>query len=493
VPEEKFASLPAADPGSPGFRSVQPRSIFQRVVKPALHSGVAIICAASIAVNTVVVEGYAQTSPENPFIGDVANMPFLCHAPPPHPPHNGNPVCPVDPHTSGQSTHPDESSHADQGSPTVYVSPNLATAPNAVGFVEASPAAVRETVELAILAAPGQSPSPSPSPRPWYVPTEEDAADLYFTWVWSCILILATLGTFARNTMSAATDDGDLTEVQNGMLGKRVAGLTFNGLVIMVGNLFRIPIYLATYRLQKNKLLAQHPAGSTTPEINSRAAALSAASLWAIAMLAVQNELNLYVDGKIKNGEWKLWGNRRKLHRDILPEKGKIGDLMSEYFWHVNRIEFMNMTKNGKQIDVIIFPEFKRIGIPKTLVEIPSTLDLSGGQMRFPAEEIVEVNPNTWRTTKRPDILVNPAAFAQWPTKHVADKNSVWNLTGRGNFGYNIYKRPKYNDPKLTGEGVVAWKQVHGQALDLYPGPNVVWAVNALNPIYSSGLRSSVG
>jgi hypothetical protein len=53
----------ADDPGSARFRPVQPRSILKRAVKPALRSGVAIICAASIAVNTVVVKGYAQSPP----------------------------------------------------------------------------------------------------------------------------------------------------------------------------------------------------------------------------------------------------------------------------------------------------------------------------------------------------------------------------------------------------------------------------------------------
>lgn len=60
---DNSAATAAGTPGSPGFRPVQPGSVFKRLVKPVLRSGVVMICAGSIAMQTVTVSSYGQTIP----------------------------------------------------------------------------------------------------------------------------------------------------------------------------------------------------------------------------------------------------------------------------------------------------------------------------------------------------------------------------------------------------------------------------------------------
>lgn len=504
MPEAKFASLPAADPGSPGFRSVQPRSIFQRVVKPALRATVSVVCAGSIAVQAVTVSSYAQPghpagpnttrydqSANNGF--DAPLMPNSCAAPA----NPNNPQCPVS--ISEIEPAPPENNTGDQGASTYY-SAGPSTSGSNSAIVPISIGALNQLGHAAATDGLSQQPETSQANQPWYsFPSINDHNDLFFSWLWSFPgFVAVSAGLMAWTTISTTTDNGNIDDLRAAHQGK-VMGMAAAGLLTWLIHSMRIPIWLFTYNVLHTKYLKKVPKEkpNETPQEkerreklekdadeSARIAGTAALVLWGTVIIAVIGGIFVRaINGELSKDQGG--GHRRKLLANFFPPRGPIGNKLAEYRWYLSQIELFKQT-DGRGYQVIL-PAYKSMNIPSMKVDFPAHLDFSGKQMSLPVHIITE-DPvsKVSRLTRRPkDLVFNPATLSQLPAKIVADGLSVWMLAGRGVHGYNIYKRPQYKDPWSLREDGENWKKVSGELVDLYPGQNFVWGTNANHEIFA--------
>lgn len=378
----------AADtPGSPGFRPVQPQSIFQRVVKPALHSGVAIICAASIAVNTVVVEAYAQQSPspsspnttresqrEGGF--DSPLMQSFCLTQPTAT-SPATEICPVN---AGYSFPPPPTSptinYVDNGASTSHAP---ASGSGTGGWepqftpVVASIAAVQEAVYGMMVDAATQAPEVSEDDKPWHNPSEADLLDLWNTWGLSILPIGLSIGTFAWTTISTSTDNGNLADVQK-KNKQQIIGSGTAGIVAFGMNYFRIFVYLLTYKAFRLKLIKNTKLGSKErqdAENNARRAAMVAATLWSGVVAIIGVVIAQEFEKKIRVGEFPLFNKRRKLLADPLPRSGKVGTIIRKYLRHFSNVTILPGTGS------VVLPKFDLLGTPEMIVKTNKELDFT--------------------------------------------------------------------------------------------------------------------
>ena len=511
----------AGTPGSPGFRSVQPESIFQRVVKPALRATVSVVCAGSIAIQSVMVSGYAQTPPGPPSGPnttltnwadgrmDVTVAPNACDletGPTPN-----NPQCPVN-NPLPSPSNVELAFPQQAGPPTIIVNDTT----NPPTTTNAGPAAAIEVAGQALQSGAGEHPETSQANKPWYAwPTVGDGHEFFY---WQMLTLIAFLGhpsaSYAWDVASATTDDANYSELHKKFL-PRLVGASLTGLGMWAVNTLRIWIWLFTYYVAYKKYLKNVPKkkpNETEDEKKKREEAEQQADLdaraichivlvaWASVIWAASKYSLKTVDKWIleNNGIGDINNRRRLLANDPDPRKtvrrGPTGSLMAEFGWNIQQIKVINRGDGKKEYWL---PPFRSLNIPMMAVTVPREIDYSGNQMKLPVDLMYPVGKDTgWygmppagvvmQGIRRPkDFVINPATLTQRPTKFVADGRFVWMLSGRGKNGYYIYKRPQYKDPASLGEDGENWKKINGQVIDLFPGQHYVWAVNSEEDIFT--------
>lgn len=426
MPEAKPASLPAADPGSPGFRSVQTRSIFQRVVKPALHSGVAIICAASLAVNAVAMDGDGKRTTKN---GDVE---LGCEITPA----NDSQCVASTSNGNGAST---------SGASTSYEG-------NA-----ASVATVLQTATHATQSTQYELPANQ---------LFESAADMHalIIEVVTHFVALSTtgVGIFSWRRLTTST-------LQPGTGVAMTQTLAGAFVILTLGTISQYAIYRA--------LKTKYPGMSDSQRKYIAALPMSVCTAGAIVYIG-------YVSGLM---QLMLAKPKDELRRKLLSTpsewkqtKGKGGDMMRELAWTLSNLTLDSQSR-------VTFPAFW--GCPSTRVQIPKTLQFGShdGMIELPAWEFKKVD-ETGRMgwTSRKSIVFTPATKTTIPVKVVADGDRVWMLSGRGENGYKIFHQLQHSDWKtIVKERLNRWTRTAGEAIDLYPGQNYVWAIRKNQDIYA--------
>ena len=82
-----------------------------------------------------------------------------------------------------------------------------------------------------------------------------------------------------------------------------------------------------------------------------------------------------------------------------------------------------------------------------------------------------------------PPFVGNTNTLTSFPVKMVADGDHVWMLANRLDNGFGIYRQTQYSSWE-TSLNQIFWLRIPGEAIDLFPGPNFVFAVNKNNQLF---------
>lgn len=463
MPEAKLASLPAADPGSPGFRSVQPESIFQRVVKPALRATVSVVCAGSIAIQSFTVSGYAQSPPPESGLTDLgqglSDHPLRCSV-------AAQPgTCPVEENPGAGSSNTAYAVSSPSGASTSYTV-NLATQ--------------LHTAQTQTEASYQEAPEPG---EPDWTPNQWDGLDIFNQ------LLSGVYGIGSAATLWMLHDI-IITTIDGGVLKKHPAAQTAvawssYAFVSFVLLLIKIKVQWLIYvSLRKGKFFEkQYPKqGEKLARTVANVMSLLLGSAILVLATYVKNKVEReFQDSAKPDGTLDYTDFGRKLRSTIVSKPGKAGTIFSRISRAVHDAKLI--TENGVTY-LILRPVLDGHYWTKTELPIDIPKDDKVHQLQ---KYVWAPDPSTKKYYWKKDgwLKINFSTGAEVPAKVVADGNSIWMLIGRKGEGYKIFKARQHDSPVLFLNAVFAATRVPGEAIDLYPGEEYVWATNALDEVYA--------
>ena len=446
----------AGTPGSPEFRSVQPQSIFQRVVKPALRATVSVVCAGSIAIQSVMVSSYAQMPPGTANLSNgQSDIQMGC----PYLPTLGEDVPSVPPTAE---------------CPWVYVpgspSPGASTSGASTSYVPQTGSPVPASLANAIQSAGEAANNVAQQlPNVWF-PKPEDGDDVMRASLEVFFGLIIALGVFQWKKLSTTTVDAGMSDDLDAanLNSRRTVAWGWVATSLFFIGVFRHYFTYVAYAALKSKV-----------GWNERAARWTSwASLYLVAAAATVYAAEAYglVDEMMLKLKDDPAGHKRKLLTKDAPVPGAFGTA---------RRQFMDALRDAKLVhaDTVEIPAV--LGNPRTRLKLPQ---------KGTPEDYVEMHVYQWGYSQRlghnawirkPDFVIRPQTLRTLPTKLVSDGAHVWQLIGRETDGYAIYRQPMPKDAKDAALNMNSWTKVGGQAIDLYPGPTTVWAINNAQDIYA--------
>ena len=477
MPEARLASLPAADPGSPGFRSVQPESIFQRVVKPALRATVSLVCAGSIAIQSVTVSGYAQTQPapqrydQNNGTFDIPLVPLVCtnaYSPPPSQPpspeiHNcpaGSPI-----NANGAST-----SYGDQGAPVSF-QPDPTVHPPTSGGPISTPASMGQVVQLHLNIVNSSATAFPNVPVPGWFPEGADFLDFQNQIQSAFVVTTLGIGAWAFLNLSGITLNGAQQQIATDHISKRIIGWFGVAGISYILAYIKVWAYWLTYAASR-KLRDYN-------EVDGRTLAAYVSGVLTAVFAFGAGVLGKYVDNLAISGKFR----RKLLATD--PDAPKI---LGKISWALLYMVKHSYIAGGYMYLPALKGDYGLPAYPATRLLLPKSIN----DPNFPHHdgttvslrvEVFDKKQSKW--VYKESVYINAEAESTIPVKFVNDGANRWMLSGIGSRGFHLFKQPQHTNLNTFGKNFSRWSYVKAQLIDFYPNKDYVYGVSSDQKLFS--------
>lgn len=122
---------------------------------------------------------------------------------------------------------------------------------------------------------------------------------------------------------------------------------------------------------------------------------------------------------------------------------------------------------------------------PSKIVELP----------KVPVGTDASVTIRHWDRNEKPmtSRATSYNTLGSWPVKIVADGDRTWLLSGAEQSGFNIYRMNQFSSLEATLANINNWTRIPGRAIDLFPGPNFVFAINSDKDVFQCAWPCNTG
>lgn len=147
--------------------------------------------------------------------------------------------------------------------------------------------------------------------------------------------------------------------------------------------------------------------------------------------------------------------------------------------------------------DNLIAMDKAYISGPNLVLPTPIGTSCPSQVVELPKVEFGSDNPVTFRhwSFGQPltPIIMNSNTLASFPVKLVADGDRHWMLANKEPNGFNIYRMLQFSSSDATLAHIDNWTKIPGQAIDLFPGPNFVFAINKDKDVFQCAWPCNTG